>query len=689
MQKQDYLFELGCEELPSSAMQKLSLALEANIKTSLASQDLEFNQIESFAAPRRLAFIISGIDSEQPSKQIERRGPSKQAAYDQDGTPTLACLGFANSCGVKTDELQILETEKGSWVYCNSHQQGKATKELLPDIVQTAIKQLPIPKPMRWGSHDDKFIRPVHWITSLLDEEVVELNLFNCKAQQQSYGHRFMHPAAIAISEPKAYYERLLQFGKVMPSFSRRRQYISEQIKTAAKKLGLQPILNEGLLDEVTTLVEWPVVLTGQFPEAYLEVPQEALITAMQSHQKCFALVDANNKLQPHFILVSNIESKAPATVIKGNERVINARLSDAAFFYQQDRKHSLSSRLQKLEHVVFQKDLGSMASKSERISELAKHIAKMINANQQDAARAGLICKCDLLSEMVYEFPELQGIMGSYYAKQDDEGDVIATAIKEHYWPKFSGDNLPTTLVSTAVSLADKIDTLVGIIAINKLPKGDKDPFALKRAAQGIVRMLIENQLDIDLRELITFALNNLPSDLPNKNTTDQACEFILERLKTWCQDNDFSLQVFQAIAAKGISNLYDFAKRAEAVKTFVDLPEAAALAAANKRVNNILKKNKTNEQSNVDASLLSEEAEQALVNAITQYMPQIEASYNAADYTQTLTQLATFKEPVDHFFDKVMVMCDDKNIRQNRLAIIKKLQQLFTMVADLEHCV
>src|SRR3990167_5373551 len=413
MQKLNYLFELGSEELPTSAMLNLSHALEKNIEANLTQQSLHFSQIESFVSPRRLAVIVSNLDAKQPSKIVERRGPSKSAAYDKNGTPKLACLGFANSCGVSTDEIKIKETDKGAWVYCEINQQGQYTKQLLPEIISTAIQQLPLPKPMRWGNHDFKFIRPVHWITSLLGEEIVELNLFNLKSQQQTYGHRFMHSKAIALNDPSDYYERLLQHGKVMPSFPKRRQYIADQIKIAATKLGAKAILKASLLDEVTTLVEWPVILTGSFSIDHLKIPQEALISAMQNHQKCFAVVDDNNKLQPYFILVSNIESKDPSAIIKGNKRVINARLNDAAFFYYQDLKKSLSSHLSQLEHVIFQKDLGSLANKSERISTLSKFIAQKIVVDQQQAARAGLICKCDLLSAMVYEFPELQGIMG------------------------------------------------------------------------------------------------------------------------------------------------------------------------------------------------------------------------------------------------------------------------------------
>ncbi len=683
LEKHDFLFEIGCEELPSSMLAKLSVALGEKLANELANASLTHQEIQLFATPRRLAVLIPELISQQPGKKTERFGPNADSAYDKSGTPTMACLGFAKSCGVTADQLRVKETPKGKRVCCTIEQTGSPTTALLPNIIQQAVKKLPIPKVMRWNTHDTAFIRPVHWVVALYGETIIPMTVLGKAASNITYGHRFHHPAALTITHPKDYNTLLYSKAYVIADFETRKQLIHKEIKKVAAHD--TPIINEKLLEEVTALVEWPVALKGHFTEDFLRIPREVLITSMQTHQKCFAVEDNAGKLRPFFILISNIESKAPSAVIHGNERVINARLADAAFFYDQDCKHRLDSFAERLDQVIFQKQLGSLGDKSRRITQLAGVIARAIHCDANQAKRASELAKCDLLSEMVYEFPGLQGIMGYYYALKDQEPSDVATAIKEHYWPRFSKDKLPETLTGCAVALADRLDTLVGILGINLIPTGDKDPYALRRAAHGIFRIMIEKALPLDLMDLLNQAVQQYQSALSHDQAAQLAFDFIIERLRFWYVEQGVAVEVFESVLARHPQQPLDFHQRILAVQTFQTLPEADALAAANKRVSNILKKIDGVIPEETNDALFDSDAERILAKQLTAHSQTVNNYYQQADYTKALTELATLKEPVDNFFDQVMVMTDDTQKRNNRLALLASLQKLFTQVADI----
>lgn len=684
MDKQDFLFEIGCAELPASMLASLSVQLGNAITAQFNTAQLSYQDPQIFASPRRLAIFVPNLLIKQPPRKIERLGPNVADAYDKNGTPTLAGMGFMRSCGVSLDEIQIKDTPKGKRLCCTIEQPGLNTRELLPSLISNALQQINIPKSMRWGSSDISFIRPVYWIVMIYGNDIINAEILGKKAGRETQGHRFLCSKALTINSPKDYSMQLYSRGYVMADFKTRKEYIRKKVR----EMGNQhhPVIREALLDEVTSLVEWPVILKGQFKKEFLSVPKEALISAMETHQKCFPVETSKGVLEPSFILVSNIESKDPEAVIRGNERVINARLSDAAFFYHQDLKHTLESRLVRLQGVIFQQLLGSIHDKSQRVSQLAHHIAKLLNTEPEVAKRAGLLCKCDLVSEMVYEFPNLQGIMGYYYALQDKESESCAVAIKEHYYPRFSGDQLPTTVIGSTVALADRLDTLIGILGVNLMPASDSDPFALRRAAQGIFRIMIEKKLPLDLKELLTRALEFFTIKLPNQDVVNQAYEFILNRMKAWYIEQGIAVEVFEAVAARNPTSPLDFHHRLEAVQQFQTLPEASALAAANKRVNNILKKTggiKIPEKTN--AELFEYDAEIKLAELLETQSKSVAALYQNTEYTKALTGLASLKEPIDHFFDKVMVMVENEKIRDNRLALLKQLHQLMTQVADI----
>lgn len=684
MDKQDFLCEIGCEELPTRSVQRLGEALRDLTHEALTKAPLAFERVTYYATPRRLAVYVHDLQTETPQQETERQGPSLDKAYDKEGIPTLACIGFAKSCGVSVDQLQTKETSKGKRVYCKTVQPGLSTKQLLPSLMESVFKQLPIAKPMRWGDNEVAFVRPVHWVVCLFGSDVLDATFFGKRADRMTVGHRFHHPKTLPIHAPKDYATLLSAQGFVIPDYATRRDKIKHAVIDAAKPYG-QALIDEALLDEVTALVEWPQILLGSFPEAYLNVPKEVLITSMQTHQKYFPIENAEGALLPHFIIVSNIASESEQTVIQGNERVLNARLSDAAFFYENDLKHSLESRLEKLQHVIFQKTLGTMAERSERIAQLAKHIAASIDADPNQAEHAGRLSKCDLVSEMVLEFPDLQGIMGYYYACNDNEPNSVALAIQEHYLPRFSGDALPSELLGCAVSLAYRIDTLVGIFGINKIPTGEKDPYALRRAGQGILRILIEKSLDLDLMALLKKA-HSAYEVLPNHDVVEQTFSFLMDRLKYSYVEQNISPDIFEAVLACDPTKPLDFNQRVQAVLHFQTLPEASALAAANKRVSNILKKTETGALSaNMKPDLFEHPEEHQLAQALADLEPKIESLYQAGHYTDALSELASLKAPVDAFFDKVMVMADDEALRNNRLALLTTLQKLFSRVADL----
>jgi glycyl-tRNA synthetase beta chain len=684
MNQADLLFELGTEELPPGALAKLSAALETEILRRLDQAGITHGAATRYAAPRRLALWIRDVALTQPDRIEERRGPALQAAFDQDGKPTKALEGFARSCGVTPDQLQQQETDKGTWLVSRQEVAGQATEALLPEILQQAIHALPIPKRMRWGTSEEAFLRPVHWMVLLLGAQVVPMTLFGIQTGQHSRGHRFHAPDSIQISSAAAYADTLETQGKVIADLARRREMIREQITALGTTLGGTTSIDAVLLDEVTALVEWPVALAGKFEPRFLEVPQEALIASMQDHQKFFPVLNADGRLLPVFITVSNLESHDPQKVIEGNERVIRPRLSDAAFFWEQDRKQPLESRRARLAHVVYQTQLGSVLEKSDRVTALAAYIAQQLGSEVAHAQRAGTLCKCDLLSAMVFEFPELQGLMGRYYAQADGEAEAVAIALEEQYKPQAAGDDLPATPTGQALALAERMDTLVGLFGIGQPPTGDKDPFALRRAALGVLRILIERALPLDLAALIEQTQGGYPAGVLKDDVREPVLDFMLSRLRAYYSEAGLALNAFEAVLACRPTQPLDFDQRIRAVAAFASREEAASLAAANKRTSNLLKKVDEALPDVVDPAVLSAPAEQALLQATEALEDEVRAASAAADYPRALEALARLREPVDRFFDEVMVMSEDATERGNRLALLQRLRHLFLHVAD-----
>jgi glycyl-tRNA synthetase beta chain len=684
MSHADLLFELGTEELPPGALTKLSAALEGEVLQRLDQAGIRHGEATCYAAPRRLALWVRDVALTQPDRNEERRGPALQAAYDQDNKPTKALEGFARSCGVTPDQLQQQETEKGTWLVFRQEVAGQATATLLPEILQQAIHALPIPKRMRWGASEEAFLRPVHWMVLLLGEQVVPMTLFGIQTGQESRGHRFHAPKPIQITSAASYAETLEVQGKVVADLARRREMIREQITALGSSLGGTTAIDADLLDEVTALVEWPIALAGKFEARFLEVPQEALIASMQDHQKFFPVLNAEGRLLPVFITVSNLESRDPQKVIEGNERVIRPRLSDAAFFWEQDRKQPLDARRERLASVVYQTQLGSVLDKSDRVTALAAHIAKQLGSDVAHAQRAGELCKCDLLSAMVFEFPELQGLMGRYYAQADGEAEAVAIALEEQYMPQAAGDDLPASATGQALALAERLDTLVGLFGIGQPPTGDKDPFALRRAALGVLRIVIERRLPLDLAALIEQAQNGYPARMLNEDVREPVLDFMLSRLRAYYSEAGLPLNAFEAVLACRPTQPLDFDQRLRAVAAFAGRAEADSLAAANKRTSNLLKKVNEALPRVVDPAVLSAPAEQALLQATEALEDEVRAASAAADYPRALEALARLREPVDRFFDEVMVMSDDATERGNRLALLQRLRQLFLHVAD-----
>ncbi len=684
MQTRDLLFEIGCEELPAQQLLNLSQGLEKAIAEQLQQSDLAFREIKSFVTPRRLAIVVKELVTTQNTRTIERQGPSMDAAYDKNGTPTLACLGFAKSCGLSLDHLEVRESPKGSWVFCKVKQEGQKTSDLLIDIINSGLKKLSLGKTMRWGAHDIEFIRPVQWVVLLFGQELINGKVLGKLTARQSHGHRFHSPAAINIENPSQYVELMRQH-KVIADFAERRALIRHLLEKAPLQ-NAQALVDEELLNEVCGLVEWPTLHIGHFDRRFLEIPKEVLICSMKTHQKTFPMVNKAGQLQPYFIVISNIESKNPLAIVSGNERVINARLSDAEFFYKNDLKKSLKGDcLPILKTLVYQKELGSMEDKAQRISHNAEHIAKLLDRDTGAAKQAGLIAKTDLVTEMVKEFPELQGIMGYYYSLNEQQPKEVALAIKEHYQPRFAKDAVAESDIGAIVAIADKLDTLVGTLGINKKPTGDKDPFGLRRAAIGLIRTLLEKQFSLDLLILLKWVAKSYKGTLINEDVVNDSFAFILDRLKAWYAQQGISADVFEAVNARNPTNLLDFSKRVNAVIEFQKLAEAASLAAANKRVNNMLKKQATKSTHRLHENLLVDAAEQALWSKLNNIRDKIIKLYETEDYTKTLAELSTLKEPVDQFFDQVMIMADDKKLRENRLALLYELQNLFSLVADL----
>ncbi len=673
----DFLVELGTEELPPKALKNLAENFRDGIVKGLDAAGLSHTGAQWFAAPRRLAVRVKALATRQPDRTVAIDGPPKKAAFDASGNPTQAALGFAKKNGVELSEVDT----SGERLRYVKEVKGSDAKELLPAIVSASLDQLPIPKRMRWGASRVEFVRPTQWLVMLLGDEVVECEILAQKAGRESRGHRFHHPESVRISSPAAYLEDL-RAGWVIADFAERRAQILQKVNALSTQEQGRAIVPDSLLDEVTALVEWPVPLVCSFEQRFLAVPQEALISTMQDNQKYFCLLDANGKLKNRFITVANIESSAPQHIVAGNEKVVRPRLTDAEFFFNQDKKAKLEARNERLKTVVFQAELGSVFEKAERVSRLAAFIAQQIGGNVQNAQRAGLLCKCDLATEMVGEFPELQGIMGTYYARHDNEPEEVALALNEQYQPRFSGDVLPQTKTGQAVAIADKIDTLIGILGIGKHPTGDRDPFALRRAALGVLRISVGRELDLDLVQLAKQSIQLFGSKLTNQNVEADFLSFMNGRYQSWFQEEGISVDIVKAVQAVNPTRPLDFWRRAEAVRTFKAQPESTALAAANKRVGNILAKRDSSEPlPALNPALLQQAEEQALAQAVSK----LQASTASGNYENRLLALAALKEPVDAFFDKVMVNVDDAAVRNNRLALLASLQQLFLAIADI----
>ncbi len=680
----DCLIELGTEELPPKALQKLSNAFTDGVINGLKTVGLEVSKVESFASPRRLAMLLRDVPLKQEDQVVEKRGPALQAAYDAEGNPSKALQGFARGCGVDVSELQQKQTEKGTWLYYEQQQKGQSIQALLPAIVSDSLAKLPIPKRMRWGDRSDEFVRPVHWLVMMLDDIVIEANILGTDAGSQTYGHRFHAPQAISLSHAADYEQQLEASAYVIANFDRRREKIRQQIETSAEQLGGAVQMDEDLLEEVTALVEWPCAISGRFDDEFLQVPPEALVTTMQDNQKYFAVFDSEQKLLPHFITISNIESSQPEMVSHGNERVIRPRFSDAKFFWEQDQKVTLSSRLQSLETVVFQQQLGTIAEKVIRVRALAGYLAERLGADVSQSERAAELCKCDLMTDMVGEFPKLQGIMGNYYARLDGEAGEVADAIEQHYWPRYAGDNLPEAAAGQIVALSDRIDTMLGIFAIGQKPTGVKDPFALRRSALGIIRILIEKELALDIADVCRKAVEGLADKLDASPSVNEVVEYIYDRLKAYYQDQQIRFDVVEAVLATAPTELTDLNKRVVAVNAFLQQDAAVALAAANKRISNILRKQENAVAESIDSELLVEAAEQSLYQQLTQLEAKAAALFAERDYLAGLNALAELRPSVDEFFDHVMVMAEDEKLKQNRLALLQKLSGQFLQVAD-----
>ncbi|USI28772.1 glycine--tRNA ligase subunit beta [Alteromonas macleodii] len=686
MRTENCLVELGTEELPPKALKSLGEAFATQFEAALTQADLSFDSVSWFAAPRRLAVYVSGLAEGQADKVVEKRGPAVSAAFDADGNPTKAAQGWARGNGIDVADAERLVTDKGEWLLHKAHVPGQSVVELLEGLINQAVSKLPIPKPMRWGNYNTQFIRPVHTLCVLYGSEVVNVSVLGLTSGRVVQGHRFHGEGRFELDHADNYASALEQ-QYVLADFEARKDKVRQQLEDAAQSLSLKPDYNEDLLEEIASLVEWPVVLQAGFDEAFLAVPKEALIYTMKDDQKYVPLLDNDGALSNTFLFVTNIESRDASQVISGNEKVIRPRLADAEFFFNSDKKTTLESRLESLETVLFQKQLGTLKEKSERISALSAFIASQVDANETQAARAGLLAKTDLMSNMVMEFPDVQGVMGKYYALNDGEDAPVAEALYEQYMPRFAGDALPSSGVSASVALADKLDTLVGIFGIGQLPKGDKDPFALRRAAIGVLRIVTELSLPLDLETLVSKAIDVYGDKLTNAETQSQVVDFVLGRFTALLQDQAIAIDVIQAVAARRPTKPADYLARVHAVDKFRALEEAEALAAANKRVANILAKQnvEVTDTVNIDESLLAEEAEKALYVELKAAQKEVDIAVPSQDYTRILTALATLRNVIDNFFDNVMVMADDEAVKNNRLALLSLLRQLFLTTADI----
>ena len=682
--KENFLVEIGTEELPPKALKTLATSFADNVEAELNQAGLTFDKIEWFAAPRRLAVKVLNLATQQPSKEIEKRGPAVSAAFDAEGNPTKAAEGWARGCGITVDQAERIATDKGEWLVHRAKIEGQPTKNLLNDIVANALAKLPIPKPMRWADKTVQFIRPVHTVTMLLGDELIEGEILGVASARTIRGHRFLGEKEFEIQHADQYPQLLREKGSVVADFNERKAEILAKSQAKATALGGVADIEESLLEEVTSLVEYPNVLAAKFEERFLAVPAEALVYTMKGDQKYFPIYDKDGKLLPHFIFVSNINPEDPTAIIEGNEKVVRPRLTDAEFFFKTDLKQKLVDRLPRLETVLFQQQLGTLKDKTDRIEQLAGEIAKQIGADEAKAKRAGLLSKCDLMTNMVFEFTDTQGVMGMHYARHDGEDEEVAVALNEQYMPRFAGDELPKSLVASAVALADKFDTLTGIFGIGQAPKGSADPFALRRAALGALRIIVEKNLPLDLEDLVKKSAALFGDKLTNQNVVADVVDFMLGRFRAWYQDEGIAVDVIQAVLARRPTRPADFDARVRAVSHFRTLDSAEALAAANKRVSNILAKADA-AIGEINLTACVEPAEKALAEAVLALRTEVQPLIAQGDYTTVLDKLANLRAPVDSFFDNVMVNAEDPALRQNRLAILNTLQGLFLQVADI----
>lgn len=685
MTQQTFLVEIGTEELPPKALRSLAESFAANFKAELDSANLVYGGVEWFAAPRRLALKVVGLNDSQPDREVEKRGPAISQAFDAEGKPSKAAEGWARGCGITVDQAERLATDKGEWLLYRANVKGQPVQALLADLVAQSLAKLPIPKPMRWGDKETQFIRPVHTVTMLFGNELIAGTILGIESARTIRGHRFMGEQEFTIDNADQYPQILIERGKVIADYDSRKLLIKRDAEAAAEKLGGVADISDSLLEEVTSLVEWPVVLTATFEEKFLAVPSEALVYTMKGDQKYFPVYDKQGNLMPNFIFVTNIVSKDPQQIISGNEKVVRPRLADAEFFFKTDRKLRLEDRLPRLDTVLFQQQLGSLRDKTDRIEALAGWVAGQIGADVNKATRAGLLSKCDLMTNMVFEFTDTQGVMGMHYARFDGEDEEVALALNEQYMPRFAGDNLPDSLVSCCVAIADKMDTLAGIFGIGQHPKGDKDPFALRRAALGVLRIIVEKNLPLDLTTLTEEAVRLYGEKLTNTKVVDEVVEFMLGRFRAWYLDEGYSIDVILSVLARRPTKPADFDARVKAVSHFRTLAESSALAEANKRVANILSKSEDRLHDAINAALLKEPAEVRLATHIVVLRDKLAPIFAEGRYQEGLMELAELHEHIKAFFDQVMVMDEDVNLRVNRLTLLSKLRDLFLKVADI----
>ncbi|RXA94708.1 MULTISPECIES: glycine--tRNA ligase subunit beta [Yersinia] len=685
MTQQTFLVEIGTEELPPKALRSLAESFATNFTTELDNANLPHGEVVWYASPRRLALKVVNLSAAQADREVEKRGPAIAQAFDAEGKPSKAAEGWARGCGITVDQAERLVTDKGEWLLYRAHVKGQSAQLLLAGMVNTALSKLPIPKLMRWGDKETQFVRPVHTVTMLLGSELIPGTVLGIDSDRIIRGHRFMGEAEFTIDNADQYPQVLMERGKVIADYELRKTIIKRDAELAAQKIGGVADLSDSLLEEVASLVEWPVVLTAKFEEKFLAVPAEALVYTMKGDQKYFPVYDKAGNLLPNFIFVTNIESKDPQQIISGNEKVVRPRLADAEFFFNTDRKKRLEDNLPRLETVLFQQQLGTLRDKTDRIQALAGWVAAQIGADVNHATRAGLLSKCDLMTNMVFEFTDTQGVMGMHYARHDGEAEDVAVALNEQYQPRFAGDDLPSNPVACALAIADKMDTLAGIFGIGQHPKGDKDPFALRRAALGVLRIIVEKNLPLDLQTLTEEAVRLYGAKLTNAKAVDEVVEFMLGRFRAWYQEAGYSVDTIQAVLARRPTRPADFDARVKAVTYFRTLDAAAALAAANKRVSNILAKSTDTLKDRVNAAVLKEPAELQFATHLIVLRDQLAPLFADGRYQEALVELAALRENVDAFFDNVMVMVEDDAVRVNRLTLLSKLRELFLQVADI----